>query len=99
MGATAASTDGGTDHLALLAQHPQVKNVLMVMISLSPASGAGVWRSDGPSIQSTTDGNFVPSGGGIIYLFSEQEIRFFRMRADGATSITWSASAYGMVPR
>lgn len=89
-----ADTDGGTDFLVRFWQSPYARSIAFVQVSLSPTSSAGVYRSDGPPISSATDGMFFPAGGGVIYLQSYDEVRHFRIRANLAGAIVFSAQAY-----
>ena len=92
--ATATDASGGVDHLQRFWQSTFGRQIAMVQIMLSPLSAAGVYRIDGSPIGSETDGLFIPSGGGVIYLRSFDEARSFRMRANTGGTITFSAQAY-----
>lgn len=92
--ATATDASGGVDHLQRFWQSPFGRQIAIIQIMLSPASSAGVYRIDGSPIGSETDGLFLPAGGGVIYLRSYDEVRSFRMRANAAGTITFSAQAY-----
>ena len=91
---TATDTSGGTDFFQRFWQSPFARQIAFVQITLASTSSAGVWRSDGPSIASATDGLFFPSGGVIINLQSYDEVRYFRIRANAGGTVTFSAQAY-----
>jgi hypothetical protein len=73
-------TDGARDVLRDFWQHPESDRISLVQVSLSPASAAGVYRSDGPGVTNSV-GQFLPAGGGVLYLQSLAEIRNFRIQA------------------
>jgi hypothetical protein len=85
---------GATELLRTLTQDPSIGEVTLVAITLAPTSGAGVWRSDGALITSATDGLFFPAGGGVIYLYTADEVRFFRMRTNAGVTATVTVQAY-----
>jgi len=91
---TATDVSGNVYHLQSFAQHPNAREIVLVTIALSPTSSAGSWRSDGPHIVGASDGLFLAAGGGYLYLYSIDEVRNFRMRANAAGTITWSAQAH-----
>lgn len=90
---TVTDTDGARDLLATFWQHPDSDRIAMVQVSISPAAAAGVYRTDGPGVQGGV-GNFIPAGGGVLYLFSISEVRNFRMQANAGLTMPFAASAF-----
>lgn len=91
---TITDSDGARDVLRDIWQHPQADELAYVQVGLSPASAAGVYRSDGPTVTNNV-GNPIPAGGAYLYLYSVLEVRQFRIQATtaGATMIL-TATAY-----
>lgn len=87
-------TSGSQDFFAQFWQHPAGPSIVLVAIAIAPTSAAGVWRADGPNIQSATDGLFFAAGGGYLYLYDVDSVRFFRLRANAGGLGTFSAQAY-----
>jgi hypothetical protein len=91
---TITENDGGRDLLERFWQHPNSELITYVLVSLSPSSGAGQYRSDGAAVTDTQPGIYVPAGGAIISLYTPQDIRFFRARADVGQQMFMTAAAY-----
>lgn len=91
---SATDTSGGTDFFGRFWSNPYARQLAYVMVTLAPTSSAGVYRSDGGAIATATDGMFFPAGGVIIYLQSYDEVRYFRIRANAAGTVTFSATAF-----
>lgn len=77
---TVTDSDGARDLLRTFWQRPDADRIRMVQITLSPAAAQGVYRSDGPGVQNGI-GNYLAAGGGVLYLLSLSEVRYFRMQA------------------
>lgn len=77
---TVTETDGSRDLLQTFWQGADADRLVMVQISISPAAAAGVYRTDGPGVTNNV-GQYIPAGGGVLYLFSLSEVRYFRMQA------------------
>jgi len=91
---TVTDTDGARDLLRDLWQHPDSDRIVMVQVSISPSASAGVYRTDGPGVQNGV-GNFLPAGGGVLYMFSIGEVRNFRMQATGVgNTMPFTGSAF-----
>lgn len=87
-------TSGGTDVLKRFYLSPFARSLAMVQIMMSQTSGAGVYRTDGSAIKAEGDGLFLPSGGGVLYLRTIDEVRNFRIRANDGATMTLSAQAF-----
>lgn len=91
-----SDSSGSTDFLSSFWQHPSSRLLMLVAIGIDPTSSAGVWRSDGPNITGALDGLPFAAGGGYIYLYSAEEVKFFRIRTAAAGAGAFSAVAYRM---
>jgi hypothetical protein len=91
---TVGDDDGATDWLVRFHQHPNADIISLVTVSLSPLSGSGLWRSDGGNITAASGGLFLPAGGGLLYLYTLNDVRFFRIQANAGETIFLTAAAY-----
>jgi len=91
---TVTDAYGNTDVLAPISQHPDSDRISMVAVSLAPASGAGSWKAASGGITAANPGLYIPAGGGIIYLYTPHDVRFFRIQANTGETMTMTAAAY-----
>lgn len=91
---TVTEFDGARDLLRQFWQRSDSDRLAFVQISFSPAAAAGVYRSDGPGVTNGV-GQYLAAGGGVLYLQSISEVRYFRAQATGAgATMPFSATAY-----
>lgn len=85
---TITETDGARDVLRDIWQHPDSGRIQYVQVGFSPASAAGVYRTDGPGVQNSV-GQPIPAGGAVLYLQSATEVRQLRVQCTtpGSTMI------------